>query len=107
MRRKKNNEIGQMLVLIVQIGISMIVPIALMTVLSYYIAEKTGIKWISVVLFIMGAAAGMRNVYILVKKYLKKQKEPYEIAREEAGQDNDVEAKIKEDIQEEDNEEAN
>lgn len=107
MRRKKNNEIGQMLVLIVQIGISMIVPIALMTVLSYFIAEKTGIKWISVVLFIMGAAAGMRNVYILVKKYLKKQKEPYEIAREEAGQDNDVEAKIKEDIQEEDNEEAN
>lgn len=96
-----------MLVLIVQIGISMIVPIALMTVLSYFIAEKTGIKWISVVLFIMGAAAGMRNVYILVKKYLKKQKEPYEIAREEAGQDNDVEAKIKEDIQEEDNEEAN
>lgn len=107
MRRKKNNEIGQMLVLIVQIGISMIVPIALMTVLSYFIAEKTGIKWISVVLFIMGAAAGMRNVYILVKKYLKKQKEPYEIAREEAGLDNDVEAKIKEDIQEEDNEEAN
>lgn len=96
-----------MLVLIVQIGISMIVPIALMTVLSYFIAEKTGIKWISVVLFIMGAAAGMRNVYILVKKYLKKQKEPYEIAGEEAGQDNDVEAKIKEDIQEEDNEEAN
>ena len=107
MRRKKNNEIGQTLVLIVQIGISMIVPIALMTVLSYFIAEKTGIKWISVVLFIMGAAAGMRNVYILVKKYLKKQKEPYEIAREEAGQDSNVEAKIKEDIQEEDNEEAN
>ena len=91
-----------MLVLIMQIGISMLVPIALMTALAYFIALKTGIKWISVVLFIVGAAAGMRNVYMLVKKYLKKQKEPYEIAREEA-----KEAKDTEDRQEEDNEEPN
>ena len=92
-----------MLVLLMQIGISMLVPIALMTALAYFIAEKTGIKWISVVLFIVGAAAGMRNVYMLVKKYLKKQKEPYEIAREEG----ELEAKNREDRQEEDNEESN
>lgn len=103
MRRKKRNEIGEMLVLLMQIGISMLVPIALMTALAYFIAEKTDIKWISVVLFILGAAAGMRNVYMLVKKYLKKQKEPYEIAKEEA----ESEAKMKEDRQEEDNEESN
>lgn len=82
--KKKKNEVGEMLVLIMQIGISMIVPIALMVALSYFIAVKTGVKWVSIILFIVGAAAGMRNVYKLVKKYLKKQKEPYEIAREEA-----------------------
>lgn len=81
---KKKNEVADMLVLIMQIGISMIVPIALMVLLSIFIADKTGIKWISVILFVIGAAAGMRNVYMLVKKYLQKKKEPYEIAREEA-----------------------
>ena len=80
---KKKNEVADMLVLLLQIGISMIVPIALMVLLSVFIVNKTGIKWISVILFIIGAAAGMRNVYMLVKKYLKKQKEPYELKREE------------------------
>ncbi len=80
---KKKNEVADMLVLLLQIGISMIVPIALMVLLSVFIVNKTGIKWISVILFIIGAAAGMRNVYMLVKKYLKKQKEPYELKRKE------------------------
>ncbi|MCR4611527.1 MAG: AtpZ/AtpI family protein [Lachnospiraceae bacterium] len=75
-----------MLVLIMQIGISMIVPIGLMVALSVFIINKTGIKWISVILFVIGAAAGIRNVYKLVQKYLKAQKQPYEIAKEQ--QDN-------------------
>ena len=49
----------------------------------------------------------MRNVYILVKKYLKKQKEPYELAREEAISKEESEDKNREDRQEEDNEESN
>ncbi len=88
---KKKNEIGEMLVLIMQIGISMIVPIGLMVALSVFIVNKTGIKWISVILFVIGAAAGIRNVYKLVKKYLKKSKEPYEIAREQDGNSKDEE----------------
>lgn len=72
MDKNKNNNIGEMLVLIMQIGISMIVPIALMVALSVFIIDKTGIKWISVLLFAVGAAAGVRNVYILVKKYINK-----------------------------------
>lgn len=74
-RKNKKNDIGEMLVLIMQIGISMIVPIGLMVALSVFIVNKTGIKWISVILFIIGAAAGMRNVYKLIKKYLKKDDE--------------------------------
>ncbi len=88
---KKKNEIGEMLVLIMQIGISMIVPIGLMVALSVFIINKTGIKWISIILFVIGAAAGIRNVYRLVKKYLKKSKEPYEIAREQDGKTEDEE----------------
>ena len=95
---KKKNDIGEMLVLIMQIGISMIVPIALMVALSVFIVNKTGIKWISVILFIIGALAGFRNVYNLVKKHLQKEKQPYEIAKEEAAKEaQDKEAQVKED----------
>lgn len=88
-KQKKNNEIGEMLVLLMQVSISMIVPIGLMVALSVFIVNKTGIKWISIILFIVGAAAGMRNVYKLVQKYLKKKKEPYEIAKEENSEDDE------------------
>ena len=103
MKKKERSEIGEMLILIMQIGISMIVPIGLMVALSVFIVNKTGIKWISIILFIMGAAAGMRNVYKLVKKYLKETKEPYELA-EEARQQEECDSDL---TQTEENNESN
>lgn len=71
-----------MLVLILQIAINMIVPILVMTLIGVWIGKKVDINWLSVLFFFLGAAGGMVSVYKLVKKYLKKSKEPYEIAKE-------------------------
>ena len=103
-KKSERSEIGEMLILIMQIGISMIVPIGLMVALSVFIVGKTGIKWISIILFVMGAAAGMRNVYKLVKKYLKETKEPYELAEEARQQEEGVTLTQTEDRDESDKE---
>ncbi len=69
--RKKQNEVFEMLTLIMQLGISMLVPILMCTLAGVWISGKLGAKWIPEVGFIIGAAAGMESVYKIVKKYLK------------------------------------
>jgi F0F1-type ATP synthase assembly protein I len=82
MREKKQNEVADMLVLIVQIGITMIVPIIMCTVGGAWLDGRIGTKYIGVIGFVLGAIAGFQNVYRLVKKYLKDSKSPGEIQRE-------------------------
>jgi F0F1-type ATP synthase assembly protein I len=82
MREKKQNEVADMLVLIVQIGITMIVPIKMCTVGGAWLDGRFGTKYIGVIGFVLGAIAGFQNVYRLVKKYLKDSKSPGEIQRE-------------------------
>ena len=71
-----------MLVLIGQIGITMLVPILMCTVLGAFIGNRFQMEWISVIAFFIGCVAGFQNVYRLVKKYLKNKKRPGEQARE-------------------------
>ncbi len=88
----KKNSTMDTLVLILQVSINMIVPILVMTFIGAWIGKKIDMNWISVVFFFLGAAGGASGVYKLLKKYLKKQKEPYEIAREkELEEQNDKE----------------
>ena len=61
-----------MLALIGQIGIVMIVSILIPTLICAYIGRKTGISWLAVVGFAMGAAAGIKGVYQLVSRYIRK-----------------------------------
>ena len=65
---KKNKSVFRSLVLVTQFGISMLVPILLCTLLGVYIGKKFSIPVIAVPLFIMGALAGFRNVYIMAKR---------------------------------------
>lgn len=71
--KKQKNEVMEMLILIVQIGITMMVPIFMCTLAGAWVGERLQMKWISVAAFFVGAAAGFRNVYRLVKKYLKEE----------------------------------
>ena len=60
-----------MLTLIMQLGISMLVPIMMCTLFGVWLGRKFGIDWPAVAGFIIGAIAGIESVYKIVKKYLK------------------------------------
>ncbi len=71
---KKNNDVFEMLTLIMQLGISMLVPILMCTLAGVWIGDKFDKMWIPLVGFAVGAAAGMESVYKIVRKYLKNKK---------------------------------
>lgn len=62
-----NKGVMKSLVLISQLGITMIVPIALCMFIGYLIAEQFSAPIITVLFFIIGALAGFRNAYILCR----------------------------------------
>lgn len=53
--------------MITQFGINMLVPIFLCTFLGIFIDKKLGTKFVVIILFFLGAAAGARNIYIFAK----------------------------------------
>lgn len=66
MKYKKN--VYQSIAMITQFGINMIVPIFMCTLIGVYIGKKFDMMIIVIPLFIIGALAGFRNVYIMAKK---------------------------------------
>lgn len=54
--------------MVIQFGLNMLVPIVMCTLLGVWIGEKSGIKIITVPLFLMGALAGFRNIFIMAKR---------------------------------------
>ena len=59
--------------MITQFGINMIVPILMCTLLGVYIGKKFDMMIIVIPLFIIGALAGFRNVYIMAKKIFEQE----------------------------------
>ncbi len=68
---RKHSEVFEMLTLIMQLGISMLVPIMMCTLGGVWLGDKFDSDLIPVVGFIIGAIAGIESVYKIVKKYLK------------------------------------
>lgn len=80
-RMKKNKydkEVYRSLTLITQFGINMLVPIFLCTFLGIFIDNKLGTRFIVILMFFLGAAAGARNVYIFAKNMYDKPKQKTE-----------------------------
>ena len=71
MKYKKN--VYQSIAMITQLGINMIVPILMCTLLGVYIGKKFDMMIIVIPLFIIGALAGFRNVYIMAKKIFEQE----------------------------------
>ena len=69
--KKENREIANALIMILQISITMLVPILICSLGGAWLDGKFGTKWIGVVGFFLGAIAGFQNVYRLVKRYFK------------------------------------
>lgn len=65
---KKKRNVFQAFTMVIQFGLNMLVPIVMCTLLGVWIGEKSGIKIITVPLFLMGALAGFRNIFIMAKR---------------------------------------
>ena len=55
--------------LVLQLGISMMVPILLLVALAYFLKSKFGID-LMLAFVIFGVLVGIRNVYVILKNYL-------------------------------------
>lgn len=56
------------LALITQFGINMLVPIFLCTIAGIFLGKRFSAEWIVIPLFLVGALAGFRNIFIMAKK---------------------------------------
>lgn len=68
---KHKNTLVQTFSLISQLGISMIVPAVLCTVLGAFLEKKFQIP-VTIPFIILGVLAGARNVYVLVRQASKR-----------------------------------
>lgn len=66
--KKDTREVLDALVLVFQFGINMIVPIFLCCLLGIWIGDKTGISWMMIPFFFIGALAGFTNIYKMARK---------------------------------------
>lgn len=71
----RNSKVIKALMLITQLGISMMVPIFLCVFAGGWIDKKLQSGWALPVLLILGIAAAFRNVYYLLKPFYAKDKE--------------------------------
>ena len=73
MRRRKADyrPVYRAMTMISQCGVNMIVPICLMSAFGLWLDKKLGTSYLMVVLFFVGAIAGFRNVYIVMKSFWK------------------------------------
>lgn len=72
---KYDKSVFQSLIMVTQFGIHMLVPIILCTFLGIFLDKRLGTSFLAILLFFMGAAAGFRNIFIIVKQMNDKNKE--------------------------------
>lgn len=65
---KKKRKVFQAFTMVMQFGLNMLVPICLCTIIGVWIGEKYDIPIITIFLFLIGALAGFRNIFIMAKK---------------------------------------
>ena len=69
------------LVLITQVGISLVTPIVLCALFGVWIDKRVGTKWIfSVIFILLGIASGFLNAYRLIMSVNKTEKKEEKIS---------------------------
>ena len=66
--KKDNRQVIDALILVLQFGINMLVPIFMCCALGIWIGNKTGISWMMIPFFFVGALAGFTNIYKMARK---------------------------------------
>lgn len=72
---KYHKNVYQAFAMVMQFGISMIVPVFLCTFAGIWIGRKWNIPIVIFPLFILGVLAGFRNIYIMAKKIFEQKSE--------------------------------
>ena len=65
---KSNREVIQSFAMVMQFGINMLVPILACTLFGAWLGEKVNISWLAIPFFVIGALAGMRNVFLFARR---------------------------------------
>ena len=66
--KKDNRQVIDALILVLQFGINMLVPIFMCCALGIFIGNNTGISLMMIPFFFIGALAGGTNVYRMAKR---------------------------------------
>ena len=70
---KRQGHVLKGLFLVTQISFAMLAPIFLAGFLGYWLDRWFDISWIFLVLLLVGIAAGYRNVWHLIKGYMREE----------------------------------
>ena len=63
------SEVFKSWALVLQLGISMLVPILMLVVVAYFIKMKLNLDFM-LAFIIVGTVVGVRNVYVILRNYL-------------------------------------
>lgn len=55
------------LVMVMQFGINMLVPVCMMSAIGIWLDNKLGTSYMTIILFVIGALAGGQNIYRMAK----------------------------------------
>lgn len=66
--KKENRQVVDALILVFQFGLNMLVPIFMCCALGIWLGRRTGIQWMMVPFFFIGALAGGTNVYRMARR---------------------------------------
>ena len=93
-RKSNDNSVAQALVMVMQFGINMLVPICLMSALGVWLDKKFDTSFWMIVLFFVGALAGGQNVYRMARHVYggNRQESDKEYGRSD-GNDREIEKK--------------
>lgn len=67
------SEIFKTWALVLQLGLTILVPLLLLVAVGYFLKEKLGID-IMLILVIIGVLSGVRNVYVILRNYVSMMK---------------------------------
>lgn len=68
--RKRDRQVFEALTMVLQLGITMLVSIGMCTAFGIWLGKRTGIDWMMVPFFFLGALAGGTSVYRMTQRFL-------------------------------------
>lgn len=78
MRARKDEKPLRMIVLISQLGICMLTAIFSCVLIGYFVSRWTGILWLFPLFLVIGAMAGFKSCYNIIRRFVDLKARPAE-----------------------------